>query len=243
MAAFALVPREVVAPPKHPATFPEPILAILRGVVPKGRVLDPFGGVGTLGRLGPEWRVTSLEIEPEWANQGYANGCAEVVVGDATCLPYPDGSWPCLATSPSYGNRASDTWLPDDYGTSSARRSHQTRRTYTLFLGRPLAGHNAGAMQWGQPYRDLHVRAMKEFYRVLAVGGLFVLNIKDHVRDGVSQGVPTWWSEAAQVLGFTLIEEREVVLKGDQNTARARKQGRVTVDYEEVLVFVKGAAR
>lgn len=225
--------------PPHPATFPASILAVLREVVPKGRVLDPFGGVGMLGRLGPEWQVTSLEIEPEWAHQGYANGCVEVVVGDATRLPYPDASWPCLATSPTFANRVADTYRPPDYGGAEERRSHRTRRTYTLALGRPLTEGNSGALQWGHPYRDMHLRALAEFHRVLIPGGLFVLDIKDHPRDGVLQGVPAWWVNAALECGFTFVEGRKVPLKGDQNTARARKQGRATVDYEEVIVFTK----
>ena len=97
---------------------------------------------------------------------------------------------------------------------------------------------NAGAMQWSSAYCELHAKALFEFSRVLVPGGLFVLDIKDHVRDGKLQGVPDWWVAAAYVNGFpTVVERRLVSLKGDQNTARMRKQGRAVVDVEEIIVF------
>lgn len=233
-----LLVRSAPAKRPHPASFPPQILAVLREVIPKGRVLDPFGGVGKLGRLGPEWEVTSLELEPEWAWRGYENGCAKVIVGDATRLPFPDASWSCLATSPCYGSRLADTYAPPDYGHGDERRSHRTRRTYTLALGRALSENNAGAMQWGFPYCELHTKALFEFSRVLVPGGLFVLDIKDHVRDGKAQGVPAWWVAAAYANGFPEVVERRLVpLKGDQNTARMRKQGHAVVDVEEIIVF------
>ena len=52
-------------------------------------------------------------------------------------------------------------------------------------------------MQWGDAYRSFHVKAWREAWRVLRPGGRFVLNIKDHIRNGERMPV-TDWHEARQ---------------------------------------------
>ena len=129
------------------------------------------------------------------------------------------------------GSRLADT-RPPDYGTGDAVAPTVVP---TPGLGRALS-ENAGAM--GVSLLELHTKALFEFSRVLVPGGLFVLDIKDHVRDGKAQGVPAWWVAAAYANGFPEVVERRLVpLKGDQNTARMRKQGRAVVDVEEIIVF------
>lgn len=216
----------------HPAIFPEPILERLRALVPKGRVLDPFGGVGRLGLLGPEWEVVSVDIEPEWAEQGIANGCVEVHVENACRLPFGDDSFPTVCTSPAYGNRFADNFKP-----TPGLKSNTSRRFYRGYLGRELHAFNGGGMQWGDDYRQLHALALREIARVLEPGGTFVLNIKDHVRDGKRQSVPAWWGEAAEAVGLRYQRGVAVPTRGDQNTARHRKQGKDTVDAELILLF------
>lgn len=47
-------------------------------------------------------------------------------------------------------------------------------------------------MQWGRNYCEFHDRAWAEAVRVLKPGGLFMLNIKDHIRGGRRQRVTLW---------------------------------------------------
>lgn len=219
------------SPRPHPARFPALILDRLRELVPKGRVLDPFGGVGTLGRLGPEWDVTTMDIEWEWAIQIPDNG-AHALVGDALALPFADASWLCICTSPPYANRLSDQYVP-----KTDKPSDGTRRSYRLALGRKMHPHNQGAKQWGQGYRDIAEGALVEFARVLADDGLLVLNIKNHVRAGEVVPVTEFWVRAAMAAGFEPVRAVNVPIKGDQNTARMRAQGKRTVDHETIQVM------
>lgn len=231
---LALRPPPPAGPRDHPATFNDAILAEIRQFLPKGRVLDPFGGVGTLARLGPDWQVTSLEIEPEWANQGLVNGCVEVIVGDATKLPFPNRFFPAVCTSPAYANRLADSYVP-----SGDKESDKTRRSYRISLGRDLSPDSGASLQWGPEYRALHDKALMEIWRVLEPGGTFVLNVKDHVRDGKIAGVVKYWQFTCEVLKFIDVGAAPVICGGDQNTSRARARGDVVVDHEVVLAYRK----
>ena len=69
-------------------------------------------------------------------------------------------------------------------------------------------------MQWGDAYREFHTAAWREVHRVLRPGGLFVLNIKDHVRAGVRQHVAAWHRRTVESIGFDRIETWTVPLSG-----------------------------
>ncbi len=84
----------------HPAKWSKPLIGALRSVLPRGIVVDPFGGVGSLGRLGPGWTVVTGDLEREWTEQGRSNRTALSCVWDATRLPFASSSLPCIATSP-----------------------------------------------------------------------------------------------------------------------------------------------
>jgi len=243
----------------HPAVYPAAVLDAFRRLVPKGLVLDPFGGTGRIGRIGPQWRAISSELEPEWAGQGYRNRCALCVVADARHLPFATGSIPAIATSPAYGNRMAD------HDASQLRvasgegllRSDETRATYTSRLGRRLTSGNAGEMLWGDgrpgdplrngdAYRALHAAVWTECLRVLRPGGALVVNCKDHLRDGHNggsgprrQAVCEWHWETLRWLGFTLTESVLLPLQGDRNTVRMRAAGLTTIDHEEVTAWRK----
>lgn len=173
---------------RHPARFSQSILDILsfrlRVLIPdtRARILDPFAGVGLVHTLG--YDSVGVELEPEWGNQH-----ARTITADATALPFPDHTFAAIVTSPCYGNR-----LADSHNAKDGSR----RITYTHYLGRPLHPNNAGSLQWGDSYRQLHHRAWDEAYRVLQPGGFVFLNVSDHVRKG--QIIPvTWWHHAQWV--------------------------------------------
>ena len=92
------------------------------------------------------------------------------IVADALALPFPDGAFDAIVTSPTYGNRYADHFTPKE-GTE------WTWRSYTLDLGRKLHPNNSGQLQWGPEYRTFHTRAWAQAVRVLCPGGRFVLNI------------------------------------------------------------------
>lgn len=223
---------------KHPAAYPDKILAVLRQLVPPGIVLDVFGGIGKIGLLGSEYSAISVELEREWAVQGYDNGCELCIHGDSTSLPFKADSIPCVTTSCAYGNRLSDQYVP-----AEIKESDRTRRSYRLYLAHPLRQQNGGGMKWGIEYRKLHYRVWQECYRVLQPGGVLVLNCKDFIRtekgEKLLQPVCNWHGAALKRIGFDWIDIVFIPLKGDQNTNMMRAQGQPTVDYEEISVYRK----
>ena len=227
---------------KHPASFPKKILDVVDQILAQlafaliwvpARILDPFVGIGGIGGLNWDGEIYGVEIEPEWAEQARARGII-THTGDARRLPWPDGFFGAICTSPTYGNRLADSYAPD-----LSDPKHGKRRSYRIYLGRPLTSGNSGAMHVGDDYRNLHRSVWADCVRVLAPGGLFLLNIKDHSRNGELQGVPDWHVKTLEGLGLVLLERKEVPLRGDQNTATMRKLGVAVVDYELVIVFQK----
>ena len=112
-----------------------------------------------------------------------------------------------MVTSPTYGNRMAD---------HHNARDGSKRITYRHTLGRALTPGNSGAMQWGAPYRELHRRAWHEVRRVLFPGGLFALNVSNHIRKGVEVPVVEWHRDTLLTMGFVMDEDIEV------HTARLR---------------------
>lgn len=213
---------DVTANPKHPARYTDVLLPVMAGMLRgRRRILDPFGGVGgafSLEPFLPGATVECVELEPEWA------AChPRTTLGNALALPWRDGYFDAVCTSPAYGNRMADTLLSDIY----------KRKTYANELGRELHPDNGGALQWGPKYRAFHVAAWKEARRVLRPGAAFVLNIKDHIRAGVQQHVTDWHIEALGGLGFHLLRHERINTPSMRYGANADKR----MEYESVILF------
>lgn len=182
---------------KHPAAYSDVIIPVLAQCLGgAANVLDPMGGSGKLAAIkvyGYRGRVVCNDLEPEWKN-GYA--VDEWHFGDAAAMAWAlDASFDAIATSPTYGNRMADH--------HNARDSSR-RNTYRHKLGRALHLENTGAMQWSAAYRHKHTAIYRECLRVLKPGGLFLLNVSDHIRAGRRVYVSKWHLDALRGMGLTL---------------------------------------
>lgn len=208
----------------HPARYSAQLLPhFARLLAGTTRVLDPFAGTGErLLAICPQACLN--EIQYKWA-------CATPrgVVGNALHLPYPAGYFEVAITSVTYGNRMADRFVdrqPD---------KHYKRHTYTHYYGVRLHEDNSGQMQWGRAYRRLHHAAMREIIRVLQPGGLYILNVSDHIRNKRRVPVARFHRLLAQVMGLRLRETLAVA------TPRQRhgENGQARVACEYIYVFVK----
>lgn len=221
------------------------------------RVLDPFAGTGrgvdVLRFHG--YDAVGTELEPEWASMS-----PHVVQGNALALPFADDTFDAVFTSPCYGNRMADSHKAKDKckkcrgrgvidnpdmldatddgpGAMVCPYCHgeglSRRNTYTHALGRKLTDGNAGAMQWGPEYRALHIAAWTEAARVLAPGGLLLLNLKDFIRKGQRVFVSEWHFLAALKIGFVPALTVHVPTPGNRQGAN----GDARVDGETLMLF------
>lgn len=186
---------------QHPARYSAGLVPVLATqLVGATNVLDPMAGVGGIHEIGRRAGVAisvGVELEPEWANAH-----PRTIRGDARSLPFPTRAFAVVCVSPAYGNRMADD--------SHAWSDQTGRRTYSGYLGRGLTPGNGGALQWGNAYRALHAQAWSEAVRVLVPGGRFLLNVKDHVRNGHVQHVTDWHVETIRALGLTVTHRTEV---------------------------------
>jgi SAM-dependent methyltransferase len=213
----------------HPARYSKelyPLFVDLLGTLFAGApasILDPFAGTGGIHRLKEHgYRTVGIELEKEWADLH-----PDTVCGSALDLPFGDETFDAIVTSPTYGNRLADSHNASD---------PELRRSYTHDLGRGLSVDNSGAMQWGQKYRDFHEEAWTEALRVLTTDGVFLLNIKDHIRAGARQHVSGWHVTTLCRMGLTLLEHHDVA------TGNLRQGANASLRFnEQVYVFVKDA--
>jgi len=166
----------------------------------------------------PDALIEAVEIEPEWCRQH-----PRTTLGDALHLPWPDGAFNAICTSPTYSNRMRDT-LIDGY----------KRLTYTAMLRRKLHPDNSGAMG-GQAYKDFHRLAWREARRVLCADGVMVLNCKDYFENFQRVHVTDWHIECLHSLGFRLIQHEKV----DVPSMRYGQNNELRMTYESVLLFEK----
>lgn len=213
---------------KHPAKFSKVILDNIDALVIKynisGKILDPFAGVGKLADIIPHENLWLNEIEPEWLYQ--APDDCNLVNGDALNMLFSNEFFDAIITSPSYGNRMADKHEAKD---------DSRRMTYKHTLGRELSPNNSGGLQWGKKYRQFHIDAWNESFRVLKHDGYFILNISNHIRKGKIIPVTGFHFQTLLDLGLRLVE------KVDVSTPRMRmgENNSLRVDHESILVFKK----
>ena len=226
---------------KHNAKFSrnitDEITSIVRGIeykVPILRVLDPMGGVGGIFDLHAvdNLAIDMVEIEHEWAVSATTHPLADPDmdnVYNADFLTWePAAYWlyDIIVTSPTYGNRMADHHEAKD---------GSKRNTYRHTLGRQLTEGSSAGMQWSEEYRDFHHAAWLKVWDLLAPGGYFIVNVKDHIRKGQRQPVSLWHRELLKGLGFELVDTRHLAVRGN----RQGQNSALRVDNEQVYVFRK----
>lgn len=160
-------------------------------------ILDPFAGTGKIHELmqfDRRFKTVGVEIEQEWAAMH-----AHTLWGNSLHLDkiFARSTFDVICTSPTYGNRMAD---------HHNARDGSKRRTYKHVLGRDLSDGNSGALQWSPAYRHFHQQVYLGCDAVLRPGGLFILNISDHIRKGEVVNVAGAHTDILDVLGYELVE-------------------------------------
>lgn len=112
------------------------------------------------------------------------------------------------------------------------------RNTYRHKLGRPLTEGSAAGLQWGEPYRALHEEVWGNVWLCLEEGGLFVLNVSDHIRKGEVVPVSQWHHDTIISMPFTCVDHVEVGTRRQKMGSNAN----VRVGHENIFAYVKEAA-
>ncbi len=215
---------------KHPAKFSDDFIPIFYDLlIDTKNVLDPMSGVGKIAQiieLGYKGKIYCNELEPEWANQTDKRVYLTTTF-DARDLPHRSNFFDAICTSPVFGNRASDAHIA---------RDKSKRITYTHLLGRRLTTGNTGSLQWGEKYRQAHREIWTESIRVLKPGGIFILNVSDHIRKGEVMPVSAWHKDFFLEKGFSLEEH----IKVETKRMRFGVNSHLRVPFESIFVFKKG---
>lgn len=219
------------ANPQHPAKYTDVLLsAFVKMLAGSNRILDPFGGTGKvflLNRWYPSAEIHAVEIEPEWAAIN-----PRTTLGNALALPWKDNYFDAVCTSPTYGNHMADQ------STGMTVNSGKTFK-YRAMIGRKLHQDNSGQLHWNNGYQEFHVKAWLEASRVLRGGGVFVLNIKNHIRKGQEQFVTEWHIETLLSLGYELLEH----VKLNVPSMRFGQNSEKRIEFESVIKFTLKSKR
>lgn len=208
---------------RHPAKYSDSVLDVMRDIIEESgviNILDPFAGSGGCYELETDAvAVIGLELEPEGHPWNVVTDCIEWM----RVSPKQHGVQ-AIFTSPCYGNRFADK----DMRESCAG-------TYMKWLGREASPGSACHLQWGPEYKGFHRRFIEVAFDFLPSGGLFVLNMSNHIRNGVEQNVVDWWATTMRDVGFNRVKLHQV------ETPRQRRGANhaARVECEWVIEFVK----
>lgn len=214
---------------RHPAKYTDSFISVFADNLKDCKnVLDPFGGVGKIGAIkqyGFSGQVYCNEIEKEWLEPN-EYGCDYLTFQDAEFLDYPQNFFDAICTSPTYGNR-----LADHHEAKDGSR----RNTYTHCIGHKLTAGNTGAMQWGVEYREKHERIYRHLCDLLKNGGIFILNISDHIRKGEIIPVSEWHLKMLLSLGFEC--EKKITI--DTPRLKYGANSNLRCGYENIFILRK----
>ena len=198
--------------PHHTRYNKKVIDAIIPRIGESKRILDPMAG--TIERLSilenpiNGWhQVWGVELEPEWV-EDYKGFNPRLKQGDARDMHFfKDAFFDVVIVSPSYGNRDSDR--------TGEWWDNPDRKTYAGALGRNVSEGSLCVPFEDERYKIGHAVAWAESTRVLKVGGLFVLNIKNHIKAGQIVRCSQWHREMLRDgLGYNEIDDTSIPTKG-----------------------------
>lgn len=229
-------------PIRHPAKFNDDLMAVIRRVVLDDMVergirhysiLDPLAGVGTIHQLASANISTlGIELEREWARQHPDTICGDALVEVAQMEMTYHAFLNAIVVSPCYGNRMADHHNAKD---------DSRRNTYRHALGHKLSPSSSAGMQWttkpDDEYKAFHRELWAEVIKVLEPSGIFVLNIKDHIRKDEVMRVADWHIATLTALGLKLERMEKVWATGN----RQGQNGEKRVDHEWVITLRKPA--
>lgn len=109
------------------------------------------------------------------------------------------------------------------------------RNTYTHCLGHDLEEGNTGKMQWGNEYKEKHENIYRDIVPLLKDGGLFILNVSNHIRCGEEIKVSEWHLSILVSLGLKLEKDKHIATHRNKFGANADKR----VEYEHIYVLRK----
>ena len=216
---------------EHPAKFSRALVDVFVDVLSPmnvKRICDPFAGTGRVHEVADLLGVDSIgvEIEARWASMHGRTLCAD----STKVTPDELGDFDCIVTSPTYGNRMAD---------KHDARDASDRATYKHRLGSDLSDGNTGGMQWtDDQYRATHEVIWRRFVDLLPPGGVFVLNVKDHVRNGVRQRVSAWHLSSLIDCGLRLLDDASISSAGLAGSAGSNAGQRSGIEH--VYVLTKG---
>jgi hypothetical protein len=219
---------EVTVAP-HPAKWSKAVLEAIAPVLEREygdaetppRLLDPYAGVGLdrLREIFPTAQWDGLEIEPEWAA-----GSPGTTQGDVLAMPWHGPTFHGLVTSCTYANRMADCHDAKD---------DSRRITYRHKLGRMPTEGSSAVMQWGPAYRQHHRSAWAACLARLHSRSLVIVNVSNHIRDGVEQRVVEFHLNEWMLLGATV----EEIIRVPTPRMGFGANGDARVDAERLLVL------
>lgn len=219
-----------VSSPKHPAKFTDSFIPIFANLLKgKKKIIDTMCGTGKICKVvefGYLGEIYCNDLEAEWFDSKYRDACVAFTSNDARKLPFNDGFFDAIVTSPTYGNRMAD---------SHNAKDESIRNTYTHKLGRKLTQGNTGNMQFGEKYLRTHLEIWQEAHRILCDDGLLIVNLKNHIRKGIEVDVCDKQKKIIMEAGFTFCDDIIIPVKSNRMGANADKR----VKYEHIFVFVK----
>ena len=172
-------------------------------------------------------QVWGVELEPEWVD-GYSS--MRLKQGDARDMHFfEDEFFDVIVCSPSYGNRDSDR--TGDWWDNA------DRKTYAAALGRNVSPDSLCVPFEHPMYTIGHTLAWAESTRVLKTGGLFVLNVKNHIKNGQIVRCSQWHREVLRdLLRYKEIDDTSIPTKGRLSGENYEVRAE---DVEKIYIFLK----